>query len=72
MRYFLIVGLLACVALTAGGCAIPAYSGDPQVRVKQELYDSENMRQANKEWERLMMTDKPSSLTMDRLNGAIM
>ena len=72
MRYLLIVGLMACVALTASGCIIPAYSGDPQVRVRQEMYDSENMRQAGKEWERFMMTDKPSSLTMERLHGSIM
>ena len=72
MRYFLMACLLACVALTASGCIVPGYSGDPQVRIKQELYDSENMRQAEQEWTRLMMNDKPSSLTLDRLNGSIM
>ena len=72
MRYFLMACLLACVALTASGCAVPGYSGNPQVRIKQEMYDSENMRQAEQEWDRFMMNDKPSSLTLDRLNGSIM
>ena len=72
MRYFLLACLLACVALTASGCILPAYSGDPQQRIKEEMYDSENLRQAEKEWQRMWMNDKPSSLTMDRLSGAIM
>jgi len=72
MRYFLFACLLTCVALSATGCILPAYSGDPQKRIKQEMNDSENMRQAELEWERAWMNDKPSSLTMDRLSGTIM
>ncbi len=72
MRYFLMASLLVCLALSATGCILPAYSGDPQVRIQQEMNDSENMRQVEKEWERFWMNDKPSSLTMDRLNGTIM
>jgi len=72
MRYFLLACLMAFAALSATGCILPAYSGDPQKRIKQEMYDSENLRQAEQEWERLMMVDKPSSLTMERLSGAIM
>ena len=72
MRYFLIACLMACAALTATGCILPAYSSDPQRRIQQEMYDSENLRQAGLEWERAWMNDKPSSLTMDRLSGTIM
>ena len=72
MRYFLMACLLACAALTATGCILPAYSEDPQRRIKQEMYDSENLRQADLEWERTWMNDKPSSLTLDRLSGTIM
>ena len=72
MRYFLIASLLACAALASTGCILPAYSGDPQRRIKQEMYDAENLRQAELEWERMWMNDKPSSLTMDRLSGTIM
>ena len=72
MRYFLIACLLACAALTSTGCILPAYSSDPQRRIKQEMYDSENLRQVNLEWERMWMVDKPSSLTMYRLSGTIM
>jgi len=71
MRYFLIACLLACAALTSTGCILPAYSGNPQKRIKQEMYDSENLRQAELEWERAWMNDKPSSLTLDRLSGTI-
>lgn len=72
MRCFLITCLLLCVALTATGCILPAYSGDPQVRIQEEMNDSENLRQANAEWQRFWMNDKPSSMTMDRLSGLIM
>ena len=72
MRYLLMACLLACVALSATGCIIPAYSGDPQRRIKQEMYDSENLRQAELEWERAWMNNSPSSLTMERLSGTIM
>jgi len=72
MRYFLIACLLTCAALTASGCILPAYSGNPHKRIKQEMYDSENLRQAELEWERAWMVDKPSSSTMDRLSGIIM
>ena len=72
MRYFLIACLLGFTALTATGCILPAYSADPQRRIRQEMYDAENMRQAQLEWERMMMVDKASSLTMDRLSGAVM
>jgi hypothetical protein len=72
MRYFLFACLLVCAALTSVGCIIPAYSSNPQRRVQQELHDSENLRNAEAEWERWWMVDKPSSLTMDRLHGGIM
>ena len=72
MRYFLMVCLLVCVAAAATGCVLPAYSGDPQVRIQEEMNDSENLRQAEGEWRRFWMNDKPSSLTMDRLSGMIM
>ena len=72
MRYFLLACLLAFAAMTATGCILPAYSGDPQRRIKQEMYDAENLRQAELEWERMWMVDKPSGLTQDRLSGAIM
>ena len=40
-------------------------------RVKQEMYDSENLRQAEKEWERFFLkNDKTSSLTQERLDRA--
>ena len=72
MRYFLIACLLNCAALIATGCILPAYSENPQKRIKQEMYDSENMRQAELEWERAWMVDRPSGMTLDRLSGNIM
>ena len=72
MRYFLIACLLACMALSAIGCILPAYSGDPQKRLKQEMYTSEDLRQAELDWQRFWMVDRPSGLTQDRLSGTIM
>jgi hypothetical protein len=72
MRYFLVASLLVFAAIAASGCILPAYSSDPQVRIQEEMNDSENLRQVDAEWRRFWMNDKPSSLTQDRLSGMIM
>jgi hypothetical protein len=48
-----------------------AESKSKVTKAKQEMYDSENMSQAELEWKRMWMTDKPSSLTQSRLTGEL-
>jgi len=53
------------------GCIIPAYSGDPNRRVPQLIYTSENFRLILDEWERFWMLDQPAHETPYRTHGGI-
>jgi hypothetical protein len=46
-----------------------AYSPDPNVRVEQLLYQSEDLRQIGEQWKRLWFNDRPSHLTPERVHG---
>ena len=66
----LILGVVAAVALTANsGCLLNQYSSDPNVRMQQLLYNSEDLRQIELEVARFWMNDQPSHLTPDRVHG---
>jgi hypothetical protein len=64
----------ACLALLVGavtGCLIPAYSGDPNRRVPELIYTSENLRMILDEWERFWFLDAPDHQTPYRTHGGI-
>ena len=68
----LVLGLIAALALVANsGCILNQYSSDPNVRMQQLLYQSEDLRQIEYEWERIWFTDQPSHMTPDRVHGGI-
>ena len=71
MRRLLLTVLTAGLVLCNTGCFINLYSSDPNERMKQLLNTSENYRQIEGEWERIWFTDHPSSLTPERISGAI-
>jgi hypothetical protein len=71
MRRLLLLVPVAALALSATGCFLPIYSSDPNVRIKQELNTSENLRQMEGEWSRFWFTDQPSHLTPTRVDGSI-
>jgi hypothetical protein len=71
MRRALLLGLFAALVLSNAGCLINAYSPDPNIRVQQLLNQSEDLRQIEYEWRRIWFTDHPSSLTPERVSGAI-
>jgi hypothetical protein len=50
---------------------ITEYSSDPNVRIRQLLNESEDIRTIREEWERIWSTDIPSHLTPERVHGAI-
>ncbi len=72
MRNFVLSLLLGSAVLFSTGCILPAYSPDPQKRLQQQLYTSENLRNIQGEWERFWLLDTPNHMTPDRLHGAIM
>ena len=68
----LILGVVAVAALTANsGCLLNQYSSDPNTRMTQLLYNSEDLRQIGQEWRRLWFNDQPSHLTPERIHGGI-
>jgi hypothetical protein len=68
----LVLGVLAGLALTAqSGCIINQYSSDPNIRMQQMLYQSEDLRQMQNEWRRFWFNDQPSHLTPERVHGGI-
>ncbi len=67
-----ILGLIAVVGLASNtGCIINQYSSDPNVRMSQLLYQSEDLRQIQNEWRRFWFNDMPSHLTPERIHGGI-
>jgi hypothetical protein len=68
----LALALLAALALAANsGCILSQYSSDPNIRMTQLLYQSEDLRQMGNEWRRFWFNDQPSHLTPERVHGGI-
>jgi hypothetical protein len=68
----LFLALIAVIALTANsGCILNQYSSDPNVRMQQLLYQSEDLRQMHGEWRRFWFNDQPSHLSPERVHGGI-
>jgi hypothetical protein len=53
------------------GILLNQYSSDPNVRMQQLLYQSEDLRQMQNEWRRFWFNDHPSHLTPERIHGGI-
>ena len=71
MRRLLLLAATAAIAFGNTGCLLNIWSGDPNVRMEQEMYVSEDLRQIQDEWRRIWFTDQPSHLTPVRVHGGI-
>ena len=71
MRKLLLIAVLAMLLSSSVGCIIPAYSGDPNRRVPQLIWTSENLRQNLDTWERMWFLDQPSHMEPYRVHGGI-
>lgn len=71
MRHLLLLVALAALAVGNTGCLLNIYSSDPNLRMRELLNTSEDLRQIEYEWERIWFTDHPSHLTPERVDGAI-
>jgi hypothetical protein len=71
MRRLLLLVMVAALGVSNTGCLINLYSADPNLRIRQLINVSEDLRQIEYEWERIWFTDHPSHLTPDRIDGAI-
>jgi hypothetical protein len=70
MKRLLTLGVLTATLLSTG-CFINRYSSEPRERMTQLLNESEDLRQINQEKMRWWMNNQPSTLSYDRVNGAI-
>lgn len=67
-----ILGLVAAGGLSLNtGCIINQYSSDPNVRIQQLMYESEDLRQMENDWRRFWFNDQPSHLTPERIHGGV-
>jgi hypothetical protein len=67
----LLFGLAILAATTQVGCFVPIYSSSPDVRARELIYDSENLRQIPEVWERVWGLDMPSLMTPYRTFGGV-
>jgi hypothetical protein len=61
----------ASLAFANAGCFINIWSPDPNVRMDQLMFVSEDLRNIQDEWRRIWFTDQPSHLTPVRVHGGI-
>jgi hypothetical protein len=71
MKRLLFLAAVSTVLVSNIGCFINEYNSDPNLRMKELVNQSENLRQIQYEWERIWFTDMPSHLTPERVNGGI-
>jgi len=71
MKRLLLLAAVSTLIVTNVGCFINAYSSDPDLRMKELINQSENLRQIQYEWERIWFVDQPSHLTPERVHGGI-
>lgn len=71
MRKLVLAATLGLFLSTMAGCILPAYSGDPNRRVPELIYTSENLRLILDEWERFWMLDQPDHQTPYRTHGGL-
>jgi hypothetical protein len=71
MKRLLLLAAVSTLIVTNVGCFLNAYNSDPELRTKELINQSENLRQIQYEWERIWFTDMPSHLTPERVDGGI-
>lgn len=73
MKRRLIILTVAMIASlpTAGCLFLNRYDSNPNTRMVQLLNESEDLRQLRAEQHRFWMNDQPSTLSFDRLSGAV-
>lgn len=71
MRRLLLLSAVAALVLSNSGCFLNIYSSNPQRRMRELLFTSEDLRVIADEWERIWFVDQPSHLNPDRVHGGM-
>lgn len=72
MRSLLFAALLVAGTILESGCVVPIYSSLPDIRARQLIYMSENMRHITETWERIWFLDMPDTATIYRTHGGVL
>jgi hypothetical protein len=71
MRSVLLAGLLVTAAVLNVGCIVPIYSSNPDIRARELIFTSENLRHIPEIWERAWFLDMPDTETPFRTYGGV-
>lgn len=71
MRKLLIIAALIMGGTCQVGCFMPIYSSSPDIRARELIYQSEDLRQIPDIWERIWGLDMPSLMTPYRTHGGV-
>ena len=72
MRKAILGATLAVLFAVSVGCVTPIYSSSPDVRARQLIYTSENLRQIPETWDRIWFLDMPDHTTPYRTHGGVL
>ena len=71
MHKLILSGILAWTMAANVGCILPIYSANPDIRARQLIYTSENLRHVPEIWERTWFLDMPDFCTPFRTHGGV-
>jgi hypothetical protein len=71
MRKLLTLAILAISLAGSSGCVVPIWSANPDIRVRQMIYQSESERHIPEIWERIWGLDMPDLATPYRTHGGV-
>lgn len=69
MRHFVWIALLLTGSTL--GCILPIYSSNRDIRARQLIFDSENLRHVPEIWERVWAMEMPDVATPYRTHGGV-
>jgi len=72
MRKLILGSALAMLFMVSVGCVTPIYSSSPDIRARQLIYTSENLRHIPQTWERFWFLDQPDHCTPYRTHGGVL
>ncbi len=72
MRKMIYGTVLTVMLLLSVGCIAPIYSSSPDVRARQLIYTSENLREIPRTWERIWFLDMPDLMVLYRTHGGVL
>ena len=67
----LLGGLLIAAVAPNVGCIVPIYSSNPDIRARELINTSENLRHIPEIWERTWFLDMPDTETPYRTHGGV-